>query len=199
MGCTRHQNRAITTTGGWSPIRASPKRRFLRFLNQSLSAVVVGPIWTVSPTLDDSGAFIARTNPVEVALRTSGGGRLYLRSIIRFSYGEHPKFTGERKVFTHEYAHTVGADQSLKPQLYSWEWNTAEPTYPHVHVRRSDPQHKGLGKLHIPTGRVFFEDVLLFLIKEHDVEPQGDNWRMKLSDSLHRVSTYASWGGGVAP
>jgi hypothetical protein len=25
MGCTRHQNRAITTTGGWSPIRASPK------------------------------------------------------------------------------------------------------------------------------------------------------------------------------
>lgn len=155
-------------------------------------------MWIVSPTLDHSGASSAVTNPVTVPMRTTDGGRIYLRSIIRFTYGAHPRFAGERKVFTHEYAHTIGIETSLKPQLYSWEWNTAEPTYPHVHIRRSDPEHKGLGKLHIPTGRVFLEHVLIFLIKEHAVQPQ-DGWQDKLSDSLRRVSTYASWGGGLAP
>ena len=69
---------------------------------------------------------------------------------------------GERKVSTQHYArHTVGGrGDGLKPQLYSWEWRSL-PTHipPSADLRRSDPQFHGLGKLHIPTGRVFYEDV----------------------------------------
>lgn len=128
-------------------------------------------------------------------LRTSDRSRLFLRSTILFKYIDNLQFPGERKVSTVEYAHTVSSDESLKPQLYSWEWAPQDPGYPHVHVRRSDPDYHGLGRLHIPTGRVFFEHVLLFLINDHDVVPVVDDWQDKLGDSLRKVSTFSTWGG----
>jgi hypothetical protein len=81
---------------------------------------------------------------------------LFLRSSLKFDYGDDARHPGERKVNTNLYAHTVGTAERLKPQLYSWEWAAAEPTYPHIHIRRADPGYHGLGKLHIPTERVFF-------------------------------------------
>ena len=116
--------------------------------------------------------FAAFTVPPVVTLRTVGGIPLYLRSTLEIDYGDHPDFDGERKVNTFSYAHTVGRSDSLKPQFYSWEWAAVEPMYPHVHVRMKDPDYHGLGKLHIPTGRVFFEEILLFPLAEHQVAPQ---------------------------
>lgn len=118
---------------------------------------------------------------------------------MQFTYEDHPKFDGERKVGTHGYAHTLAESAELKPQLYSWEWAAAEPVYPHLHLRRSDRAFKGIGKLHIPTGRVFFEDVLLFLISEHDVEPVRDDWESTLTESYRRVVSFASWGDRPIP
>lgn len=177
---------------------AQARSRFLRFLNLSLGTVASGPIWTVSSL--PLGGFSAFTSQPVVDLKTAND-RLYLRSTINFTYVDHPQFPGERKVSTRLYAHTVGSTDTLKPQLYSWEWNSksSEPTYPHVHVRRSDPTYHGLGKLHIPTGRVFYEHVLLFLIREHGVTPCRADWSDVLRDCLHRVSTYSSWGGGLVP
>ena len=122
-----------------------------------------------------------------------------MRSTLEIDYGDHPEFSGERKVNTFSYAHTVGRAENLKPQLCSWEWAAFEPKYPHVHVRRADPDHGGLGKLHIPTGRVFFEEVVLFLITEHDVAPQREDWKQVLDESLRRVLTWSSWGGRPRP
>lgn len=173
------------------------KKRFLRVLSKSLSAVAKEPIWRIAPLED--GGFSAFTVPPVVPLKTSDGNRVFLRSTINFGYVDHPKYEGERKVSTNFYAHTVGTTEELKPQLYSWEWNSANPTCPHVHVRRADPGYAGLGKLHIPTGRVFFEHVLLFVIEEHDVTPSRDDWHDVLGESLHRVSTYSTWGGGLPP
>jgi hypothetical protein len=135
------------------------------------------------------------TNPPAVPLKTDGV-RIFLRSTIQFTYVVDPRHDGERKVSTHEYAHTVGGEETLKPQMYSWEWASAEPTYPHLHLRRSDPAFAGLGKLHIPTGRVFYEDVIRFLMKEHGVVPDRDDWEAVLNESFGRVSTHATWGGG---
>lgn len=140
------------------------------------------------------GILAAVTVPDVVPLRTSDDNKLFLRSTIGFKYIAHEQYTGERKVSTLEYAHTVGRTETLKPQLYSWEWSPQKPDYPHVHVRRSDPDFHGLGDLHIPTGRVFFEHVLLFLINEHGVDPVVDDWQEKLGDSLRRVSSYSTWG-----
>lgn len=172
---------------------AQAKDRFLRFLNRSLSTVSKNAMWTVGQTAGE--AFAAFTVPEAVLLRTPHA-TLYLRSTLQFTYADDQRFGGkERKVSTHHYAHTVAEAQRLTPQLYSWEWAASEPTYPHLHLRRSDPAFQGLGKLHIPTGRVFYEDVLLFLITEHQVQHVRDDWKSVLDDSFRRVSTFSSWGG----
>lgn len=50
--------------------------------------------------------------------------------------------------------------------------------------------------MHIPTGRVFFEHVLLFLITEHGVVTARPDWRDVVGQSLDRVSQWATWGRG---
>lgn len=161
--------------------------------------------WIVSPALTVDHDWTASTVPAIVTLRRASGGPIFLRSTLRFSYEDSSRFPGERRVKTTEYAHTVGESfENLKPQLYSWEWSSTEKQYPHVHVRRSNPDFHGLGKLHIPTGRVFFEHVLLFLLGEHDVEPvhahkAQNKWREILGDNLGRASKFSTWGGGQAP
>lgn len=183
------------------PARTDPeaKARFLRVLGNSLSAVSTTAIWRVAPLTGSLGAFNTITVPDVVPLRRRSGERIYLRSTIQYEYRDHPRYPGERKVSTLFYAHTVGQAEALKPQLYSWEWNYADERYPHLHVRRADPAYHGLGKLHIPTGRVYFEDVLRFLVEEHDVAPACDDWSDKIGDSRRRVATYSTWGGGEAP
>ena len=174
---------------------AQAKERLLRVLNRSLSTVCTGPIWLVSPVPGSSDEHSAITNPPAIHLK-AGNSSLFLRSTLRFTYVDNERFRGERKVSTCHYAHTVGESEFLKPQLYSWEWASSEPRYPHLHIRRSDPAFHGLGKLHIPTGRVFYEDVLRFLIAEHGVEVARADWQDVLDESFRRVSTFASWGGG---
>lgn len=176
---------------------AQAAARFLRFLNRSLSAVHGDAIWKLTSP-PQGGVPSAVTVPTVVPLRRrSSEDRIYLRSTLQVHYQDDPRHQGERKVSTENYAHTVGRSADLKPGMYSWEWSAAEPTYPHVHVGRSDPAFHGLGKLHIPTGRVFFEHVLLFLVNEHDVQPARDDWLEVLGDSLHRVLKYSTWGGGL--
>ncbi len=174
---------------------AQAKARLLRVLGLSLSTVCSRGIWLVSPDPSGGGIVTALTNPPVIPLQ-AGDSQIFIRSTIQYEYTDHQRFPGERKASTHQYAHTVGESESLKPQLYSWEWASAEPTYPHLHLRRSDPEFHGLGKLHIPTGRVFYEDVLRFLIKEHVVEPAREDWDEVLGESFSRVSTYSTWGGG---
>ena len=172
------------------------KERFLGVLDKSLSTVCPTAMWRVGPR--DEG-FAAFTVPPVVTLRTVGGIPLYLRSTLEIDYGDHPDFDGERKVNTFSYAHTVGRSDSLKPHFYSWEWAAVEPMYPHVHVRMKDPDYHGLGKLHIPTGRVFFEEILLFPLAEHQVAPQRDDSKAVLEESLRRVLMWSSWGSRQRP
>jgi len=134
------------------------------------------------------------TNPPVIRLRQIDGFA-YLRSSLQYRYADDDRFPGERKVSTHDYAHTLGETPSLKPGLYSWEWAAREPRYPHVHVRRGHRDFAGLGKIHIPTGRVFFEDVVRFLIEEHEVEPVREDWRTILDECAHLVGSWATWGG----
>jgi hypothetical protein len=124
-----------------------------------------------------------------------GTSGIYLRSSIEGECTDDPNHDGERKVTTHRYAHTVGETADLSRQLFSWEWVSTEPTYPHLHLKRSDPLFKGLGKLHIPTGRAFFEDVVRFLIQGHDVKPSRDDWDPVLKECLGQVASNATWGG----
>lgn len=170
------------------------KHRFLSVLNKSLSTVS-SAIWVVGTTDSSLTAF---TTPPAVKLRCRSGSALFLRSTIRFEYVADNRFSPvERKVSTKYYAHTVGTSDCLSPQLYSWEWSTTET--PHLHVHRGDPEFRGLGKLHIPTGRVYFEDVLRFLLAEHEVVPKRSDWEEVIARNLRRVSGFATWGAAPDP
>ena len=92
------------------------KERFLKILTKSLSTVCPTAMWRVGPRHDGFAAF---TVPPVVTLRTTRGVPLYLRSTLEIDYGDHPEFSGERKVNTFSNAHTVGRAENLKPQLYS--------------------------------------------------------------------------------
>jgi hypothetical protein len=176
---------------------AQAKSRFLEVLGRSLSTVSKTAVWRVGPVGEEFAAF---TVPETLRLSMSDESDcVYLRSTMRFTYEDDRRFEGERKVATSLYAHTAAHRQDLSPELYSWEWAASEPTYPHLHVRRSDMDFGGLGKFHIPTGRVFFEDVLTFLIREHFVQPVRDDWEAVLTESHRRVSTFATWGGRRQP
>jgi hypothetical protein len=120
--------------------------------------------------------------------------RLYLRATQRFVLDDHPKYRGERKVVTQDYAYTLSDDAEQRPELYSWQW-TEGVADPHVHVGRGNPDFGSLGKLHIPTGRIAFEQVLKFAIEEHDVQTaiDRDQALATLADCLRRFVVFRSW------
>lgn len=47
--------------------------------------------------------------------------------------------------------------------------------------------------MHIPTGRVAFEDVLLFLIRDFDVAPQSEGAQNAILESLRRFRGFRTW------
>jgi hypothetical protein len=50
-----------------------------------------------------------------------------------------------------------------------------------------------LSKLHIPTGRVSFEEVVRFLVEELRVVPIRADWREIVADSEVRFREYRTW------
>jgi hypothetical protein len=184
-----------TTTADRLPARtdAKAKARFLHFLNQTVQVVCREAQWLATP---EAGGWSAFTVPHRaLALKTDDSHRLYLQSMITFEYGDHPNYPGERKVNTLEYSHIVGEDENVERQLFSWEWDPTGWPYPHVHVDRGQAAAKGFGKLHVPTGRVFLEQVVAFLVRDLGVVPQRDDWEELLGANVRRVSRFATWGG----
>jgi hypothetical protein len=140
---------------------------------------------------------MAVTAPSPVSLHQKDGGTLYLQAMQRFTFVDHPDFKGERKVSTQEYAYTLSPHDDLRVGLFCWEWNPNSEVWPdpHAHVLRGDPEARGLGKLHLPTGRVALEDVLKFCIVHQGVETIGnhDDAMAGLEDSLRRFRGFATW------
>jgi len=173
--------------------------RYLRFLQRSLCAVSPSAIWRVAPVLrsPDGNQFSSVTVPDVVPLSCDDGSKLYLKAMQRFTYGDHPDHSGERKVNTLEYAYALTNDPYFNVALFSWEWNPSSEVWsdPHVHLSRGDPASKGYAKQHVPTGRVAFEHVLRFAILQHGVSTlyERDAALKMLSEILDRWNRHKSW------
>jgi hypothetical protein len=121
---------------------------------------------------------------------------MFLTALQRFEYIDHPRYPGERKVSTLEYAYTLSHDETLGVSLFSWEWNPSSEVWPepHLHIGRGNPEVAGLHKHHIPTGRVALEHVLLYAIAHHGVELEDPvESRKVLDDCLRRFNANRSW------
>jgi hypothetical protein len=167
------------------------QRRFFASLNQVIQVVCPNAHFRASPRVTVRGGWSATTVPTSVLpLKRTNGPRLHLRSTIEFDYVDHPERPGERKVTTRSYFHTVTRDEQLEVELFSWHWG--HKRWPHVHVDKGSPG--GLGGLHIPTGRVWLEQIVAFLVDDLDVIPHGSDWEDVLSRNLARLTRHATWG-----
>lgn len=100
----------------------------------------------------------------------------------------------DRKVVTREYIYSVRVGRDVEGEVFAWHWHPGreETSHPHVHVRA---EHEDLPKLrdsHIPTGRVFLEDILLFAIRNLDVTCR-DGGEDRLEELRRRTGRYVSW------
>jgi hypothetical protein len=96
------------------------------------------------------------------------------------------------KVRVTKYLFSLRAGREDADELFAWHWNSGDWPEPHVHVIAEQSELPDLGRLHIPTNRVFFEDVLLFAINE-----LGATCRQgavpQLEESRRRTRKFASW------
>jgi hypothetical protein len=109
---------------------------------------------------------------------------LYLRATQEFHFADHPDFAGERKVVTDAYAYTLSESAELAEELLAWHWQPESGRDPHMHIGRAHPRLGELGRLHVPSGRVALEQVLLFAICEQSAEPARQNANAGLDETL---------------
>jgi hypothetical protein len=130
-----------------------------------------------------------------LAFKCRSGGRIYLKATQNFHIGPDltPGREGEFKVFTDYYAYTVSESETLETELCAWHWHPGAQPRPHLHIGAPVAHDRSFHKLHLPTGRVLFEDVLCFLIEEFDVKPRKKNWDAILGDVVNRVKLYWTW------
>jgi hypothetical protein len=170
----------------------------LGFLNQTVQTVHRNAQWLVLPAGTSGNTWIAETRPNALSLNCGVAEHLYLWSTIQFEYTDHPDpdRKGERKVKTRYYSHTVTRDDMSSDEVFSWQWHPLAdgPTYPHLHVHGGELLGTSLHKLHVPTGRVFLEDVISFLIKDVGVVPATEDWQEVLERNLELVNAHGTWG-----
>lgn len=132
--------------------------------------------------------------------------RIHVKSTITFAYVNDPRpdRAGDRKVSTTSYVHTLAEDDQISQEFAGWHWhpaNTPSMEIPHLHIgRRSDwiahPVYS-FPKLHMPTARVAFEEILLFAFRDLKVRPANGRSRDDCIDQLRRslalFKAYCTW------
>ena len=160
-----------------------------------------GAWWYPAKTARGEDEWILRTNPECVELRTLTDATLYLSAKQNFTVGHHHRLLGEG-LFSGWKAHTVGYVYSIgivadpEQTIFDWHWHPPDPRYTHAHVNVREPESLGdVGKFHLPTSRVYFEQVIGFLIVGMEVRTRVEDWRTPLADTLKRVRAASTWHG----
>jgi hypothetical protein len=169
------------------------RERYLRFLQQSLSCVS-REIWFVADRPRGQRGELSLTtsrDPLEMPME--GGGRLYLSAGQHFRFVPDDRYQGEWKVRTDGYAYRVGLSADPSDYLVAWHWHPDSRPDPHLHVGLTHPQVAGFRGMHVPTGRVSFEEVLRFLVIELKLRPLRRDWEAVLSETEGRFRAFRTW------
>jgi hypothetical protein len=173
------------------------RKRFLGFMDQALHLVRGDAHWIVGRQA--VGDFWwARLNPEEVLLPGAETIPIFLSATIEFTHQDdaRPERRRERKVATRKYIFTISGPEA-SATLFEWHWHpttSPERRDPHIHVTGTNALG-ALDRLHIPSWRVWFEDVLLFAIEDLEI-PCRDGAAEVLRDNRDRARRWASWGSG---
>ncbi len=100
------------------------------------------------------------------------------------------------RVATLGYIHSVSLDGERVAEFHWHPDETSNIWYPHIHPRLAG-SGRGQGGMHIPSGRIFVEDVLLFA-HERGAVPLKNNWSEIVDSVRQRIAAEASWGTPAA-
>jgi hypothetical protein len=152
-------------------------------------------VWVYGETPGGSGDLSLFVGGGPLRLRCAAGADLLLDPSQRFEVIKDGRFRGEYKVRTLAYVYKLEVADA--GELISWHWHpltTPDRPNPHVHITADNPGlGRGLGELHVPTGRVSFEEVARFLIRDLDVQPARDDHLEILAEAEERFRTFRTW------
>ena len=167
--------------------------RYLRFLQGPLSCISPGVLIPTPRYRGNRDELALTHNPDLLPLKQRAGGHIYFSAGQYFQFIPDDRFEGEWKVRTDGYAYRVTLTDDPSSELISWHWHPDSRPGTHLHVIAAHAQYGAIDKMHIPTGRVALEEVVLFLIEDLDVEPRREDWRDVLASSYERFRTYSTW------
>ena len=141
------------------------------------------------------------TSDFPVELRDRRGRSLFLFATQTFHFERRESLRTDWKCATDQYIYNVRSEPDVNPdsQLIEWHWHPEVRAECHAHVNGTLPGGFHLGGTHLPTGRVSFEQVLIYLIDELEVAPRLDDWRPILDQNHALHAQYRSWEGPSKP
>ena len=169
-------------------------------LQVSLGLISASATWYPAKTARGE-AWVMSTSPESVELRTVRGSLLYLTAAQNFVVQHHHRLeltagliSGYKCHFT-GYAYSIGLSQDPADVLLEWHWHPPDLRYTHAHVHVRDETLGEVGKLHLPTSRVYFEQVVGFLIVGLEIEHTRGDWRDVLAAIRRDVDAASTWTG----
>lgn len=168
------------------------KDRYFRFLVRSLGCVTNDHHWLIWPSKYTKDELVATPAADPLQLQCSADPNLFLKAAQNFHYVPHPDYPGEWKVKTDRYAYSLSLTEGFDQELLAFHWHPGSSvTTPHVHAALVGGP--SFHKIHIPTGRIFLEDVIRLAIEGFGVVPLRDDWSAMLGDAADRVREFGSW------
>lgn len=176
--------------------KSAAHKRYVRFLQLSLSCVSRSAHLVTSPRpTGEDGELALTTKPERIRLTRPDAEPVFLTAIQNFHFVPDQRYEGEWKVQTDAYIYHVFMGDEDADQLFAWHWHPEVRPGCHLHVGPRVGRSRSLYRLHVPTGRVAFEEVLRFLIDEFNVRRARQDWESILSDSQTRFEAFRTWPG----
>lgn len=175
--------------------QSEAEKRFTTAMNQNLGLLTRSSQWRAARTSPDLWTLLLEPqDPVPLPRRV--GSTLYLSAYIRFGFetDRRDSHEGGVKAVVREYIYSLRTAPEEEAEFLAWHWHpkTQRAEHPHVHARADHPEIPDFRDLHLPTARVFFEEVLLFTVTNLDASCR-EGGADSLRESSQRTSKWASW------
>ncbi len=160
---------------------------FRDMVQEAVSCFATARVIGSTKELDERGTLTANSG-AEVPL-TSAEQPIAIAFFIHYTIR---RINGQCKVSTDGYVHNVLLDGELAVEFH---WHPSEGTrvwFPHVHPRFAG-SGRDRGKMHIPSGRILIEDVLIFA-HERGAQPRRADWEEIVTRNKERIAKELTWG-----
>jgi hypothetical protein len=126
-----------------------------------------------------------------------GPSRIHLSVSIHYEIRPHPDL-GPWKIRTRAYFYHIVNDAMDEIVLFHWHPDSPGMVVdPHLHLGRSQlsPSAVISHRVHVPTGRIALESVIILAIKELGVIPLRADWEKILTGNLEDFARFRTWSG----